>query len=174
MSLKEKQIASLVILVAVLVLSFYVSGPESLKTTVVRSFPQTKIVQEGNLFVLEMVNPTPIRFNYSYVSNTTISLFVQTRSQFESSNSDVAPEDYLATFTGDEGILVFETEDQSKRHVISVFAEERYLVREIILEASYQSVTEWKPTIVLYLLQLLTVVTLAVQGYTVYLQNQED
>ncbi len=168
------QIASLLTLVAVLVLSFYVSGPESVDTMVVRKFPQTKIVQEGNLFVLENVNPTPIRFNYSFVSNTTISLFVQTKSQFESSSSDSMPEEYLATFTGDEGPFEFETEDMSKRHVISVYVEERSLVRDLILETSYQSVTEWKPTTVSYLLQFLVVVALGVQGYSAYLQNNAD
>lgn len=164
----------MVILVAVLVLSFYISNPSTTNTTVVRDFPQAKRGKADTLFTLEAVNPTPHRLNYSFTSNTTISLFVQTKSQFENSASGEAPDEYLATFSLDEGSITYTPEDQTKRHIISVYAEENFIVREIILEAEYDSVVEGKPSTMSYLLQLLVVVAIGVQGYTMYLGNKED
>lgn len=174
MSFKRIQTASIIALVAVLVLSFYVSSPDTLEKTVVRSFPQAKLVQEEKLFVLDSINPVPVRLNYTFESNTTISLFIQTKSQFENSGKSSEPEEYLATFTGEEGSISYEPEDRSKRLVVSGFGEERYLVREIILESEYQSVVKGTRTLPILLLQLLVFVALGVQGYSLTQLSKED
>ncbi len=168
------QTASLAVLVVVLVTSFYVASPDTTQTTIVRSFPQTKLVQEDILWTLESVNPPPMRFNYTFESNSTISLYVQTKSQFEGSSKGSKPEEYLATFTGDDGSLVYELEDTSKRHVISVFGEERYLVKDILLESEYQSVVKGTRTMSISVLQLLIFVALGVQAYALTQQNKMD
>ena len=174
MNIQRIQTISLVVLVAVLVTSFYVSSPNTIETTVVRTFPQTKLIQEGKLWVLESVNPTPQKFNYTYESNSTISLYVQTKAQFEDSSSNSEPEEYLATFKGDKGSLVYEPEDITKRHVISVFGEERYLVKDILLESEYQRVVKGTRTIASLALQLLIFAALGVQAYSLTLLNKED
>lgn len=174
MNSQRIQIASLLVLVVVLITSFYVSSPDTVETTIVRTFPQAKIIQEEKLWVLEPVNPTPNKFNFTYESNATISLYVQTRSQFESSSSNSQPEDYLATFTGEKGSLVYEPEDVTRRHVISVYGDERYLVKEIVLEAEYQTLVKGSRTTASLVLQLLIFVALGVQAYALTQQNKAD
>lgn len=172
MSIKKVQTASFALLLVTLILSLYVSGASTQDTTLVRNFPQTKLIEENHLFIIEPVNPTPNRLNFSYTANTTISLFVQTRSQYEGSSKDSVPEDYMATFTGEEGVLTYEPTDQSKRHVISVFAEEMYLVEDIVFEAEYISMSESDLPITFNILQLLIFVGLLTQGYSLSLQNK--
>lgn len=174
MNIQRIQTASLVVLVAVLVTSFYISSPDITQTTIVRTFPQTKLIQEDKLWLLEPVNPVPLRFNYTFESNSTISLYVQTKSQFDGSSSNSAPEEYLASFTGEKGSLVYEPEDISKRHVISVYGEERYLIGEILLESEYQSVVKGTRTMSSLVLQLLIFVALGIQAYALTQLNKMD
>ncbi len=49
MNVQRIQTTSLLVLVVVLVTSFYVSSPDTTQTTIVRSFPQTKLIQEGKI-----------------------------------------------------------------------------------------------------------------------------
>ena len=174
MSLKRVQTASFAVLIIAFILSLYVSGPAIQNTTMVRTFPQSKLGEKDTLFKIEPINPTPNRLNFSYTSNATISLFVQTNSQYESSSKNAIPEDYLATFTGDEGYIAYEPTDKTKRHVISVFAEERFRVNDILLESEYGSVSESSPSTTFILLQLLIFAALLAQGYTIYLQSKVD
>ena len=171
MNIQRIQTLSFLVLVAVLITSFYVANPDTTQTTIVRTFPETKLVQENILWILERVNPPPIKLNYTYKSNTTISLYVQTRSQFEGSSENSKPEEYLAMFSGDKGSLVYEVKDQSKRHVISVYGDERYLVDEIILESEYHSVVKGTRTMTSLVLQLLIFVALGIQAYALTLKK---
>lgn len=173
MSFKRNQIISVGMLSLVLVLTFFVSGTPITNTTLVRKFPQSKIGSAGSLLVLETINPTPVRMNYSFVSNTTISLFVQTKSQYENSDTGNTAEDYLATFSDDEGSFGYEPEDYSKRHVISIYSEENFYVRDIILETEYQSTIQPTGSLTLNLIRLFTLGALGLQGYRMYLEKED-
>lgn len=173
MSFKRTDLVATGLLVLILVSTFFVGNESTINTTLVRNFPQSKVGLQESLFAIETVNPTPVRLNYSFTANTTVSLYVQTRSQFENSESDAEPSEYLAVFTGDSGSLGYETEDVSKRHVITVYSEERFLLTELILESEYTSIVEPGPSLALSLIQLLVLIAIGIQGFTL-IQSREN
>ena len=89
MNFRRPQLIAIGLLVLVAVTSFQVHPPSTKDTTVVRSFPQAKRGSAETLFILEPVNPIPEKINFTYRSNSSITVYVQTRGQYDDMDKDV-------------------------------------------------------------------------------------
>jgi hypothetical protein len=172
MNLKRTQVLALGLMALVALTTFLVKPPVFENISIVRVFPQTKIGTADTLFVLEAVTPTPHVLNYTYTSNSSITVYVQTRSQFNSMDTDVEPDEFLASFSGEKGYLAYEPTDQTIKHVISVYSEGNFIVYDVVLETQYVTLIEnsspWIPV-----LQLLTFAALGVTLYNAYVESRD-
>ncbi len=172
MNFKRTQVIALGLLVLVALTTFLVKPPVTENTSVVRSFPQAKIGAADTLFILEAVNPTPVRLNFTYTSNSSITVYVQTRSQFNDLDKGAEPDEFLASFTGAEGYLAYEPSDQTIRHVVSVYSDENFIVYDIVLETRYVTLVE-SPSPWIPVLQLLTLAAIGVMLYNMYTESRD-
>jgi hypothetical protein len=172
MNFKRTQVIALGLIVLVALTTFLVKPPVTENTSIVRVFPQAKIGTADTLFLLEAVNPTPVRLNFTYTSNSSITVYVQTRSQFNNLDKGAEPDEFLASYTGAEGHLVYEPSDQTIRHVVSVYAEGNFIVYDIVLETRYITLVEnpspWVPV-----MQLLTFAAIGVMLYNLYTESRD-
>lgn len=171
MNFKRTQVIALGLMALVALTTFLVKPPVSENTSIVRNFPQTKIGAADTLFVLEAVNPTPVRLNFTYASNSSITVYVQTRSQYNDMDKGAEPDEFLASFIGAEGHLAYEPSDQTIRHVVTVYAEKNFIVYDIILETRYVTLVE-NPSPWIPVLQLLTFAVIGVMLYNAYVESR--
>jgi len=172
MNFKRTPVIAVGLMVLVALTTFLVKPPVSENTSVVRNFPQTKIGTADTLFVLEAVTPTPVRLNFTYTSNSSITVYVQTRSQYNDMDKGAEPDQFLASFTGTEGYLAYEPSDQTIRHVVSVYSDENFIVYDIVLETRYVTLVE-NPSPWIPVLQLSTLATIGVMLYNMYTESRD-
>ena len=172
MNFKRTQVIALGLLVLVALTTFLIKPPVTENTSVVRNFPQTKRGAADTLFKLESVNPTPNKLNYTFTSNSSITVYVLTGSQFNNMDSAAKPDEFLASFSGEEGYLAYEPTDRTIKHVIAVYAEGNFIVYNIVLESQYITLIEnsspWIPV-----MQLLTFAALGVTLYNAYVESRD-
>ena len=175
MKIEQRKIVTIVLLIVALVSSYFVGSATSVDTTIIRTFYEPQIYDSrDDLYHIETVSSTPEFVNYTFSSNNTLTVYIQTKSQYNNVDDlDDRPEEYLASYTGSEGSVSCQIEDSTKVHIITVYSEERFTITKSTLEASYT--TEVKaPSYWVTITQIAVLFALGTVAYDILVENKED
>ncbi|MCB2172179.1 hypothetical protein KQH65_05535 [archaeon] len=175
MEIKTRDIVTVVLLVAALISSYFVGSATSVDTTIIRTFyePQ-RYDSRDNLYQVASVPSTPEYVNYTFSSNVTLTVYIQTKAQYNNVDDlDDRPEEYLASYTGSEGFVSSQIEEPTKKHIVTAYSEEKFTMSESILEAGYS--TEVKaPSYMVTLTQITVLFALGSVVYRILAEKREE
>jgi len=175
MEIKTRDIVTVVLLVAALISSYFVGSATSVNTTSIRTFYESqRYDSRDNLYQVASVPSTPEYVNYTFSSNATLTVYIQTKAQYNNVDDlDDRPEEYLASYTGSEGFVSCQIEEPTKKHMITAYSEEKFTIIDSILEAQYS--TEVKaPSYTVTITQIAVLFALGSVVYGILVEKREE